>query len=84
MKGLTSIVHLTNGDYKRSIDQRVDKRALFDLVSYKNVQEGRFYLLAPVELFDNKGLSDIYKDGDIIREQMGELLIRLAKFAAEN
>jgi hypothetical protein len=77
--GLETLVYLADGKYRRALDIKTSRKPLLEILSRKKIGSGQFILLAPMELYNNKCLSDLYKDGDVIREQMAELVIRLAK-----
>ena len=84
VENLEPLVGLSMGDYDYQADRKTDDAVIFDLISSKKIGRSRFYLVAPVEIFNNKGLSGISKEGTIINEQMCELAIRIAKFACND
>ena len=84
VEGLEPLVALSKGDYRRTIDKTFKKDCLFNVLSSRKVGRGQFLMLTPLELFNNKGLSSLYKEGDVIREQMAELIIRLGKFTCDD
>jgi len=82
VEGLTHVVHLTRGGYHIEEKRWEDEEHLFDVLSEKRVGTGRFMVFAPVEMFNGRGLRHLYEDADVVRQQMAELVIRLAKYAA--
>ncbi|MHC5115875.1 MAG: DUF4350 domain-containing protein, partial [Planctomycetota bacterium] len=76
VENMKPLVGLSMGDYDYEADRKMDDTAIIDLISYKKVGRGKFYLVTPLEIFNNKGLSGISKEGTMINEQMCELAIR--------
>jgi hypothetical protein len=79
--GLKPLVQLSNGGYHIRYNQRQGKDVFYDVLSEKRVSKGRFLLLTPVEIFNDRALKNLYENADVVREQMAEAMIRLAKYA---
>jgi len=80
-KGLKPVVHLTYGNYHIGDGGYRNSKHHFDVLSSTDTGGGEFWLVAPVELFTDKSLKNLYKDPDVVRQQMAEFVIRLGKFA---
>ncbi len=80
VEGLDPIVQLSRGTKHVQDKQWEDRAVLIDLISSKNIGASKFYVIAPFDLFDDRGLSDLYAEGaDVIRQQMAELMLMTAK-----
>lgn len=82
--GLKPIVSLSSGGFHISEKQWLRKTYSCDLLSEKNVGSGRLVLLAPAEVFNDRALGNLYENADVVREQMAEIVIRLAKYACND
>ncbi len=80
-KGLDPIVYLTYGNYHITSRDWRNSKHHFDVLSTKSVGLGEFWLLAPVNLFDDRALKNLHSDSDVVRQQMAEFIIRLGKFS---
>lgn len=82
VEGLDPIVQLSWGTRHIQDKQWEKPDALIDLISVKEVGPGKLYVIAPFDLFDDRGLNELYTEGaDVVRQQMAELMIRTAKIA---
>ncbi len=84
VEGLMPIVSLGAGGFHISEKQWLRDTYSCDLISHKQVGRGRFVLLAPVEVFNDRALKNLYENADVVREQMAELVIRLAKYCCKD
>ncbi|MCP4602168.1 MAG: hypothetical protein GY847_16910 [Proteobacteria bacterium] len=83
VEGLDPIVQLTWGTTNIEDEQWERTDVIIDLISSKEVGPGRFYVVSPLNLFDDRGLKSIYGEGaDVVRQQMAELMLRTVKIAA--
>jgi hypothetical protein len=85
VNGLTPIVQLTFGS--RHIAEAAWKRddVLIDLISMKDVGPGKFYVIAPFDIFSDVELANMYHQGpDVARQQTAELFLRAAKIAVDD
>ncbi len=80
VEGLAPIVQLGRAAWH--VEEKPGTEVLIDLVSAADVGGGRFYVVAPFELFDDRSLPDLTgESADVIRQQSAELLLRLVKNA---
>lgn len=84
VEGIQPIVTLTSGGFHISEEQWLRDTYSCDLLSEKQAGKGRFMLLAPAEVFNDLALKNLYENADVVREQMAELVIRLAKYACRD
>ena len=80
-KGLDPVVYLTRGNYHIHEEGWKNTRHHYDVLSEKEVGGGRFWLVMPMEIFDDSNLKNLYVDADVVRQQAAEFVIRLAKHA---
>ncbi len=81
-RGIEPIVYLTKGNYHINEHGWKNTRHLFDILSQKKIGGGTLWLVAPMELFTDEHLKNLYQDADVVRQQMAEFIIRLGKFAS--
>lgn len=84
VEGIRPIVTLTSGGFHISEEQWLRDTYSCDLLSEKQAGKGRFILLVPAEVFNDLALKNLYENADVVREQMAELVIRLAKYACRD
>jgi hypothetical protein len=82
--GLQKQVWLTWGNFHIKDRDWRNTRHHFDLLSSKEIGGGRFAVLAPVELFTDYTLKNLYQDADVVRQQMAEFIIRVAKWTIDD
>jgi hypothetical protein len=83
--GLDPIVQLTWGSQHIEDKQWEKREILIDLVSSKDVGNSKFYVITVFDIFDDRGLNELYVEGaDVVRQQMAELVLRSAKIAAHD
>jgi len=78
VKGLDPVVYLTRGGYHISERQEHSGKHLFEVLSEKRVGRGKFMMVAPIEIWNDRGLNNLYTDSDVVQQQMSEFAIRLA------
>jgi len=80
-EGLTPIAWITKGGYHVEEEQWKNTKHRFHVVSRKRSRLGEFVVFAPVELFQDRTLHNLYEPSDVVREQMREVVIRMGKYA---
>ena len=75
--GAEPVVQLGHGAWH--VDQvHTNEPAQIDLIARKQVGAGTLYVIAPLDLFDDASLPEADKQ-DVVRQQAGELAIRMMK-----
>jgi hypothetical protein len=77
VEGLDPIVSLTRGSRHVEDAAWLDEEPRIHLLSERAVGDGRFTLLAPMELFKTESLGDLYDIEDPIQQQMSEFVLRV-------
>lgn len=76
VEGAEPVVSLRQGFFH--VEDGGGGETLYDVVSKKDVGGGTFWVVAPLELFDDRALPDATRQ-DVVRQQAAELGIRMVK-----
>jgi hypothetical protein len=83
-KGLEPVVFITRGGFHIREKGWRNIKHQFDLLSEKRVGGGKLWVVMPIELFNDRTLKNLYSDADVVRQQMAEFVIRLAKLSVND
>ena len=78
---LEPVVTLTRDSFHASDRHYRDRTVIFNLISEKPIGGGKFRLMTPMELFDDRMLRGLYLDPDVARQQAAELMTRMLRIA---
>jgi hypothetical protein len=81
VENMEPIVTMTRDSYHAAGRQYRDTTTIFNLISEKEIGGGRFTLITPMELFDDRMLRGLYLDPDVSRQQAAELMTRMLKIS---